>query len=131
MRAGKVTDFPVEVEGVGKFIFGRRTLRDGMAIAVEYSRQTEAEEKLSNWAMVLGEAVATIMVLMVEAPEGWVLEEIDPLAPDGYDQIMRVFTALRSAENRFRSEGKPEKGRARNVRDGGVLVPETVQPAAE
>lgn len=131
MRDRKASDFVVPVEGIGSFTFGKRTLRDDIAIAAEYSRLTEGVETPTEWLAFISGCVSALTVLTVSAPDGWVLDEIDPLSEDGYASIVKVHSALRSAEIRFRGGVKPAQVGAGDGGNNPVLVPPPVQPAAE
>lgn len=129
MRERRASDYQVTVDGIGVFTFAQRTLRDDIAVAAEYSRLTEGVETPTDWLAYMSGCIAALKVLTVEAPDGWDLEEIDPLSDDGYASIMRVHTAMRSAEARFR--GQPKASGQGNGGDAGVLVQEEVQPDAQ
>ena len=133
MRERKTTDFCVDVEGVGRFTFARRTLRDDLAVATEYSRLIEGIDTPTEWLSILAGCVAALKVLTVTEPEGWNLLDVDPLDEDGYASILRVHNALRSAEARFR-ETRKESGARSGQEHGGngaVLVSEEIQPSAK
>ena len=106
MRTAKETDFNVEVEGVGTFVFGRRTKDDHFKIRSRYNTLTEGnylpDGRVADLA-ALGHV--TLQTLMVGEPESFKLAEIDPLMDDGFEEkIMKVFMALREKEESFRSK---------------------------
>lgn len=123
----------LEVPGVGAFIFRRRVLRDEFRIGAEYSRLTEGVEAPSQWLDLFATAYATLKVLTVEHPDGWVLDDMAPDDPDTYRRIMEVFGALRAAEARFRpANGKGgQTDGAGDGRDSGPVVSPPLQPAAQ
>jgi hypothetical protein len=132
MRIESSNDFPVVVEGVGTFMFGYRKLADELRIQVEYARITEGVQA-TVWLFNLATYLSALRVLMVKAPNGWDLEELDPLDEETFIQIERVFAGLRAKEDSFRPKRAkageaPSKG---NVPDDGLLVPAEVQPPAE
>ncbi len=107
-RDASSNDFNVQVDGLGTFVFGRRTMRDEFAIAAEYSRLTEGVATLTDWLHYFARAFSTIRTLQVKSPDGWDVEKLDPQEEASYAQIMGVFDALRAAEADFRKKpGKP------------------------
>ncbi|WP_441280566.1 hypothetical protein [Tardiphaga sp. 862_B3_N1_1] len=100
-RVPQATDFTVPVEGVGKFVFAKRTMADEIAIQREYSgmlqgvEPTQQLDNLASW-------MAVLRTLTVRAPEDWDIDEMDPLDPETYEKLLKVFTAVREAENSFR-----------------------------
>lgn len=136
MREAAPNDFALDVEGIGNFIFGRRTGRDRFRIAAEFHRLTEGLQVGESEFGLAAESVATIRVLMVEGPD-----DIKPLldldAPstseqDGDAKLLRVFFALRQKELSFRSGSREAVARDGKgaVGDAGILVSPEVQPVA-
>jgi hypothetical protein len=127
------TDFHETVEGVGQFVFARRTMRDELRIASEYSRLTEGVETPTPFLETIAGWISTLKVLIVSAPAGWDMDEMDPLDEDVYAQISKVNKALRLREGQFRkAKGAPSQGPGQAA--GGndqLLVSPQVQPAAE
>lgn len=97
-------DFQVQVEGLGAFTFGRRTMRDEFAIAAEYSRLTEGIETPTDTLRFFATAFSAVKVLLVLAPGNWDIETIDPLEDASYTQMSSVFSALCVAEADFRKK---------------------------
>lgn len=124
-------DFTVDVPNVGQFTFGYRNFADQFAMEVEFARLTQGVTP-TQWLSTVGEWMATLRVLLVSAPAGFDLDEVDPLEDGVYDLILSVYTALREKEDSFRK--KPKKSGAGDGQaagpDGGVLVPPQVQPVA-
>ncbi len=122
-RPNPKTDFPVDVDGIGRFVFAKRKMKDEIDIQVEYARMIQGVEPTAWLATVAG-WLSDLRVLTVLAPVGWDLEEMDPLDDETYKQIALVHSALRTKEGSFRR--KPEQGGAAAgtgaVEDGGVLV---------
>jgi hypothetical protein len=93
--------FPVEVQDLGTFLFRRRTMRDNFAIEGEASRLVGGpvdDPILGAGAM----AYATIQRLMVQPPDGWTLDGLNPYEAKAVEQIYRIAGALGEAEARFR-----------------------------
>lgn len=101
-RAPSATDFHVDVEGVGHFVFARRNMRSEMAIAAEYSRLTEGVDTPTSYLQTVAGWMAVLKVLTVDAPHGWDLDEMDPLDDDTHEKILKTFSALRAKEVDFR-----------------------------
>jgi len=113
-RAPRPTDFPLTVEDVGTFVFARKAMREQVSIAVEYARLTEGVPEVVEILGDIPEAMATIKVLTVSAPEGWDADTLDPEDKESYEKIMKVWGALRDKLAGFRkskhhgSEGEGE-----------------------
>lgn len=106
-RRPQTTDFTLPVDGIGTFTFGRRTMADEIKIQVEYARIIEGVEP-TEWLSRVGGWISTLKVLTVRAPEGWDIDEMDPLDEDVYENMMLVYLALRAKEDSFRR--KPGTG---------------------
>ena len=133
MHAPGATDFYVEVEPIGTFTFAKRTMRDELRILAEVSRLTEGVESPTAQLSVLAGWLAPLKVLTVRAPEGWDLETLDPLDPESYQKLIKVYGALRDKEGSFRrgTSGDGEGGGAKDGEKPGVLVPAKTQPGAD
>lgn len=101
-RAAAQNDFQVQVDGLGSFTFGRRTMRDEFAIAAEYSRLTEGVATPTDFLHVYARAFSTVKVLQVASPGSWDVEQLDPQENASYAQLIGVFDALRVQEADFR-----------------------------
>jgi hypothetical protein len=144
MRKSHGTDFhvdvewkrtPKDIENLGRFTFGRRTMRDVFLIRSEYNRLTNGNYS-ENGVPVDGGAwaIATLFVLMVEAPESFDLDKVDPLMDDTWeDKTAAVFTALRAKELGFRpNSGKEVQAASPPTSDKpSVGIPPKVQPGAD
>lgn len=106
-RAPAATDFHVDVEGVGLFIFAKRTMRDELRIAAEYSRLTEGVETPTGFLADMGGWISTLKALTVEAPHGWDIDEMDPFEDESHQKIFKVYAALRVQEGSFRKAKNP------------------------
>jgi hypothetical protein len=126
-------EFVVDVPDVGVFTFARRNMRSELAIAAEFSRLSEGIATPSAFLETVGGWIATLKVLTLNAPAGWVLDEMDPLDDENYARLMNVHAALRAREDSFRR--KPQSGRedqrAGSVADDSVLVSPQVLPGAD
>ena len=132
-RQPAATDFHVTVEGVGRFRFAQRRMEDEMKIAVEYSLITQGIDTPSVWLTIMGGATAQLRVLTVEAPDGWDIDEMDPLDDETYARIVNVHRALRDQERSFREKKTKarEESRPGSGEGAGVLVPPEIQPGAD
>lgn len=100
-RAEAATDFEVTVDGVGTFRFGKRTMRDQLAIEVEFSRIIDGTQP-TEWLQVLAGWLSVLRVMTVLAPSNWDLDNLDPLDPQAYNNLREVHTALAKKEADFR-----------------------------
>lgn len=131
-RRSHTTDFTLPVDGIGTFTFARRKMADEMKIQVEYARMIDGTQP-TQWLSLVAGWISALMVLTVKAPDGWDLDELDPLDDESYAKLKRVYDALMQKEQSFRSgHGKAREGeRAGAGEDGAVLVPQEVQPSAD
>lgn len=133
-RIAKPTDFLVEVPKVGRFTFGRRTMADEVAYQVEFARIIDGVQP-TDWLKIIGSALADLRVMTVRAPDGWNLDELDPLDPETEAKLIAVHLAYRDKENSFRRPGRDAATGAgsgsEDVAGGRVPVSAPVQPAAE
>lgn len=93
--------YPLDVEGVGRFVFRKRRIPDQVKIETAALRMTEGpidDVELQNVCI----AYQTLKHLTVENPAGWDLDEIDPLDPADTEKMWKVWLALRNEEGRFR-----------------------------
>lgn len=120
--------YTIDVPGIGEFVFHRRSMRDQIRIEADQERLLGGEsEGFSDGLRIISEAMATLVVLTDESPEGWSVEKADPLDPDTTQDLIKVWEAFRAEERRFRKE-TPDDGAG--DRAGGVRSPEVpVAPA--
>lgn len=103
------SDFFVDVEDVGPFRFGKRTMRDEIKIQVEYARMIDGVEA-TQWLSLVAGWIAALKVLVVKAPDGWDIDSMDPLEDETYAKLGRVHSALINKERSFRSgKGQTDK----------------------
>lgn len=98
-----VKTFSVEVEGIGPFVFRRRSMRDEFRIEAEVSRLTEGVATPTANLLAMANVVAPVKVLCVEAPKNWNIDELDPFDEESYKRIAAVHTALATKEKLFRA----------------------------
>lgn len=110
MRTEKESDFTVDVEGFGRFVFGRRTKEDVFKIRSRYNVLTEGHYTADNKFADMGAlALVTLQTLMVSAPEGYAPDELDPIMDDAFeDKLLKIFGVLVAKEQSFRPQ--PAKG---------------------
>jgi hypothetical protein len=103
-RTPNASDFHVDVDGIGRFAFGRRTINDTYKIRAAYARLTDGNyDEDGNVGDISAIALVTIRVLLVAQPDGFDIEMLDPLLDDKWEEkIMKVWTALRDKELSFR-----------------------------
>ena len=106
-RKAQPTDFPVTVEGVGTFVFAKRTMRDEIAIQVEFARIIDGVEPTA-WLETVGGWFSVLRVLTVRAPDGWDFDALDPLDNDTYRNLGRLHDGLVTQERSFRQGTKPD-----------------------
>lgn len=101
------TTYSVTVDGVGTFTFAKRSMRSNLAVAAEYSRLTEGVENPVPFLDTVATWMSTLKVLTVNAPDGWVLDDMDPEDTDTYARLGKVYSALRGKEDSFRRGANP------------------------
>ena len=101
-RQPRPTDFEVPVEGVGNFLFARRTLADELAVQREYARIIDGVENPTEWLATMAGWLSVLRTITIRAPEGWSLDDMDPLDPATYEKLFKVYSALRDKEGSFR-----------------------------
>lgn len=115
-REPQKTDFTVEVDGLGTFTFARRTMRDEILIQREFAKYIDGVEPTA-WLAQVGGWLSDLGVLLVKAPEGWLIDadgkptddllNVDPLDEENYARMARVHAALREKESSFRRKPVP------------------------
>lgn len=133
-------DFFCDLEGVGRFIFNRKTYGGQIKIDSEMARilgpNFTADDDISRvHALLIGHYNA----LIVECPPGWEdLEDIDlSEQPELDNKILELYFMLRGKLDSFRVrpgtariEAPSESAGAGAVPDDGVLATPQVQPSA-
>lgn len=134
-RTPKATDFEVDVDGIGRFIFARRNVGDVYKIRGRYTVLTDGHyDAEGNMADLGALGFVTIQTLLVSGPPGFDLEALDPILDDDFDtKVMSIFAALRAKELSFRPQPKAGSEGAGAGAGGDVrtVVPQEVQPSAE
>lgn len=135
MRAPQKSDFNVDVQKIGLFVFARRTIRDNFSIRGEYNRLTNGNyDSDGNVGDLSALAFVTINYLAVSQPEGFSINDLDPVVDDNVDdKLLTIFAALREKEAAFRP-GHGKELQADRKGDGERLrvdVSPPLQPAAD
>lgn len=134
-REAKSTDFHVDVEGIGQFLFARRSLGDVFKIRGQYAKLTGGNyDEEGNVADYTALAFVTIQTLLVDAPKSFNIETLDPLLDENFDApILKIFGALRAKELSFRPRPAPggEGAGQGNGEHVQPVVPPKVQPGAD
>ena len=104
MRNPNENDFSVDVEGIGRFMFARRTKEDVFKIRSRYAVLTESHYTADGSIADMGAyALVVLQTLMVSAPENFSLDSIDPLLDDNFEKkILGIYNPLRAKELSFR-----------------------------
>jgi hypothetical protein len=125
-REAKQSDFHVDVEGVGKFLFARRAMGDVFKIRGEYKRLTGGNyTEDGRMADLSALGFVTIQTLLVEGPKSFNVETLDPLVDEDFDdKILKVYFALLAKEQSFRPkpETVSEAARSGNGEQPGAVV---------
>lgn len=126
-------EFDLHVDGIGAFTFARRNMRAELAIAAEFSRLTEGVETPSAFLETIAGWISTLKVLTLKAPDGWLLDELDPLDDENYALLMKVHAALRAKEGSFRRGPgvASEAQRSGNGDNASLLVSPEVRTGAD
>jgi hypothetical protein len=120
--------FIESVEGIGPFKFRYPTILDEIAIDAKTSQILAGNDRPSVYATNLAYMIATLSVVVVQAPPGWKLEEIyrvedAEVVHRGYLQRIKEF------------RGEDEADSSETGNPGGeelsLLVSPEVQPAAQ
>jgi hypothetical protein len=108
-RTAKDSDFPVEVDGIGRFKFARRTQKDRYLIRTYYGQLTNDHwQEDGSVADMEAFMHATIHILAVEQPDGFSVDQLDPIMDDDiHKKIEKIFLALRQKEVSFRPPTTP------------------------
>lgn len=116
-------NFVIDVPELGTFEIKRRTMKVQMQIHAELNRLTEGAPlaSLSDWFMDLSGMVAELKVLIVASPDGWSLDNVDPM-DDGYDQLRAVYRAIRAKEDSFRPKTKRDQAAGQEAGQEPAMV---------
>lgn len=93
--------FPLDVENVGHFVFRKRRIPDQIKIEAAARRMLDGSIEDSDLYNICL-AYQTLSLLVVKGPDGWDLDEMDPLNREDTDKLWAVWNALRAEEARFR-----------------------------
>jgi len=109
-RISKPTDFDVTVEGVGRFVFGKRTMADEIEIQRQYAEIIGGVTPTA-WLETIAGWLSALRVLTVRAPADWDIDDMDPLDEETYVRLHKVYNALIEKERSFRP-GRGQAGQA-------------------
>lgn len=112
LRAPSDSDFAVEVDGVGRFIFAKRKMKDHLRINVLYSMLTAGFGLPTPFLDTVATWLSTLRIMAVQLPDGFgPIAELDPLDDATYSKLQKVSEALRVTEQSFR-QGAAAAGQA-------------------
>lgn len=115
-RSSKPTDFRVSVDGVGDFVFAKRTMRDEIATQVGYARLIDGVTP-TPWLETVCGAIADLKTLTVKGPDGWDIDALEPHDPETYKNLLAVHRELINKERSFRP-GAASTDKAAGTRTG-------------
>ncbi|HKT53702.1 MAG TPA: hypothetical protein VJP88_04580 [Caulobacteraceae bacterium] len=98
------SEFVADVEGIGQFLFAKRTMRLDIKAAVELRRLTEGV-LMDEYSMTFMQAIADLKVLTLDGPKDYRADELDDLDPYNdrhHAAILLIWGALREKERSFR-----------------------------
>lgn len=115
--------YVVNVPEIGTFEIRKRTLGVQMKIHAELNRLTEGAplSTLSDWFIDLCGLVAELKGLIIKAPDGWSMDDLDPL-DDGYDRLRAVYRAIRVQEDSFRTQAKGSQAASQGSSEQPAMV---------
>lgn len=129
------TDFPVDVPSIGRFMFARKSKLDIYKIRGNYNHLTNGNyDGDGNFADVGAFAFISIEQLLVSAPVGFDLDEMDPILDEDFEEkILMVWKALRDKELSFRPKPKEivEEARPGTGEQSRTVVSGEVQSVAD
>lgn len=102
----------VDVEGVGTFTFRRRTIGDlaripNQAILILGGIPQHA------WLLDQATMLAELEVLTVKSPDGWDMDDLDPVDEHDVARVRLVHGRLIEEEERFRGRSRADRGEDR------------------
>jgi hypothetical protein len=107
--------YPVDVEGIGTFVFRRRTMEHRYAIAALALKIMGAGggggETPHLGVLQSTEKMAELQLLCVSGPDGWDIDALDPLDDEDCSKFEAVHKRFREAEETFRRELKAKRAR--------------------
>lgn len=98
------SEFVVDVEGVGQFVFAKRNMRREIKATIELRKFTEGVE-VDKFTLAVLSILAELKALTISGPKRWgpdELDDLDPLDDEVYAKILKVGEALREKERSFR-----------------------------
>lgn len=120
-------EFWIDVDGVGAFLFQRRTMRNEIQLQAEYARLIEGTDP-TPWLELVCTWQSHLKVLMLKAPDGFDLDDLDPFDDVTYENLGKIYSALQAKELSFRTNKKSgvQAGRQGHGADPGLPVSEKV-----
>lgn len=94
--------YTFDVDGIGTFVFRRRTMAHRYSITAAALKIMGTGEVTNLGLLAETEKMAEVQLLCVSAPEGWNVEDMDPLDPEEMRQFGIVHARFREAEETFR-----------------------------
>ncbi|MDR3515189.1 MAG: hypothetical protein P4M00_05190 [Azospirillaceae bacterium] len=97
--------FTVDVDGVGRFVFRQRQIRDTLRIEAETCRILGGplSDPIVADYVHSARCMATLALLTVQAPDGWSIDQADPFDDEAFAILWKVHAGLRQQEDSFRS----------------------------
>lgn len=125
--------YRVEIDGWGEFVVNRLTMGRNMEVAAEYERHLRGMQNTTREFRALANTMATAKVLVAVAPEGWSLDDLDPLDPQTYERLFDLASKIDQQERFFRSApgGHGPRHGEESGGVGGVVVSQDVPPGAD
>lgn len=106
----------VDIDGLGAFEVMRRTMLANNKIRSEFNRITEGQESLSEAFEQFCVVFSTLKALVVKAPTGWNLDNLDPDDDNSYQQMYSLYFKIVEKEKFFR--GKDQGGQNTSAGSG-------------
>lgn len=104
MRKPSENDYTVELEGVGSFVYGQRTIGDFLAIRRRFTELTDGSE--DPYVTTIASITAVHERMCVSCPEGW--ENLMDMPLSGRNDIIQKLLELDrligEKENSFRQD---------------------------
>lgn len=111
----------------GDFVFLERTIESNIKIAARTSELIGSSE--NEGVAWYADTYCTLKELLVEMPDGFSVEGLDPLDPNSGDRMFAVYKALKEKELSFRKRSG-QGSQAASKESGGdasTMVQEDVQ----
>ncbi|WP_293372296.1 hypothetical protein [Nevskia sp.] len=125
--------FHVDVDGVGRFVFKWRDMAAQIDIENVISRYTGGQVKPSPNLYWLASTAALFEVLMIEGPDGWSFNALNPKNPAVYAQLQAITGAHSTTEDTFLGAVPTVAAAAGEGGSAGdaVRIPSPLQPGTD